>query len=106
MTREVVYGKCPACAICMKLDILIDICMLIKSLRDLKSRRTYHLTYRGYVLIKRTFGDLCRSNGESYDFKAMDTFYQHAKIYQYRMPILIKIGKTGNVPPKRDTSRR
>ena len=30
-----------------------------------------------------TFGDLCRSSGESYDFGAMETFVQHANIYQY-----------------------
>src|SRR5277367_4177455 len=30
-----------------------------------------------------TFSDLCRSNGGSYDFGAMKTFVQHAKIYQY-----------------------
>src|SRR5277367_4065598 len=30
-----------------------------------------------------TFGDLFRSNGGSYDFGAMETFNQHAKIYQY-----------------------
>src|SRR5277367_502183 len=30
-----------------------------------------------------TFGDLCRSNGGSYDFEAVETFVQHAKIYQY-----------------------
>src|SRR5277367_966146 len=30
-----------------------------------------------------TFGDLCRLNGGSYDFNAIETFDQHAKIYQY-----------------------
>src|SRR5277367_5072604 len=30
-----------------------------------------------------TFGDLSRSNGGSYDFGAMGTFVQHAKIYHY-----------------------
>src|SRR5258706_14928369 len=29
------------------------------------------------------FGDLCRSNGGSYDFGAIETFDQHAKIYKY-----------------------
>src|SRR5277367_2899932 len=30
-----------------------------------------------------TFGDLCRSSGWSYNFGAMETFVQHAKIYKY-----------------------
>src|SRR5277367_1632600 len=30
-----------------------------------------------------TFDDPCRSNGGSYDFGAMETFVQHAKIYKY-----------------------
>src|SRR5258706_14638124 len=30
-----------------------------------------------------TFGDLCRSNDGSYDFGAIKTFDQHAKIYKY-----------------------
>src|SRR5258705_8113 len=30
-----------------------------------------------------TFGDLCRSNGGSYYFGAIETFDQHAKIYRY-----------------------
>src|SRR5277367_1324820 len=30
-----------------------------------------------------TFDDPCRSNGGSYDFGAMETFVQHAKIYNY-----------------------
>src|SRR5258706_6387294 len=30
-----------------------------------------------------TFGDPCRSNGGSYDFGAIETFDQHAKIYKY-----------------------
>ena len=29
------------------------------------------------------FSSLCRSNSGSYDFGAMETFNQHAKIYQY-----------------------
>ena len=37
-------------------------------------------SYRGYYTT--TFGDLCRSRGASYDFWAMETFDQHAKIYQ------------------------
>src|SRR5277367_1048155 len=35
------------------------------------------------VMRNMTFGDLCRSNGGSYDFGAMETFDQHANIYQY-----------------------
>src|SRR5277367_6479402 len=37
------------------------------------------------VLIKMTnmtIGDLCRSSGGSYDFGAMETFDQHANMYQ------------------------
>src|SRR5277367_6626612 len=30
-----------------------------------------------------TFGDLCRSNGRSYNFGAKETFVQYAKIYKY-----------------------
>ena len=30
-----------------------------------------------------TFGDLCRSNGGSYDFGPMETLNQHAKFYRY-----------------------
>src|SRR5277367_5694515 len=30
-----------------------------------------------------TFGDHCRSRGGSYDFEAMETFVQHAKIYKH-----------------------
>src|SRR5277367_6455454 len=36
-----------------------------------------------FAIFTTTFGDLCRSNGGSYDFGAMETFVQHAKIYQY-----------------------
>src|SRR5277367_5322938 len=53
-----------------------------------RSRKTHRLTYRGHQKVKfaiftNTFGDLCRSMGASYDFGAMETFDQHAKIYQY-----------------------
>src|SRR5258706_14127316 len=52
-----------------------------------QSRRTHRLTYRGHqrytFVIFIIFGDLCRSNGGSYDFGAIETFDQHAKIYQY-----------------------
>ena len=65
-------------------------------------RRTHRLTYRGHrrphiFLLKITnmnFGDLCRSNGGSYDFGAMKTFVQHAKI----LSILIQIVRGGNFP--------
>src|SRR5277367_4258839 len=36
-----------------------------------------------FAIFTTTFVDLCRSNGGSYDFSAMETFVQHAKIYKY-----------------------
>src|SRR5277367_5533932 len=48
-----------------------------------------------------TFGDLCRSNGGSYDFGAMETFDQHAKFYQYAEFHKHRTGGTfpiGNMP--------
>src|SRR5277367_6708657 len=48
-----------------------------------------------------TFGDLCRSNGWSYDFGAMETFDQHAKFYQYAEFHRNRIGgifPIGNLP--------
>src|SRR5277367_3872833 len=42
----------------------------------------YHIEFFPYP-DNWAFGDLCRSNGGSYDFGAMETFVPHAKIYKY-----------------------
>ena len=82
------YGKCPACAIFMKFGIPIYLCMLIKSLHNptVVGPTVWHTDVtEGHIChcIIRTFGDLCRSNGGSYDFGTMETFDQHAKTYLY-----------------------
>src|SRR5258706_6051818 len=87
VTHSEGLGKLKPLEILMKIGILIDLCMLIKSLHGPQSRRTHRLTYRGHLFMMKmtnmTFGDLCRSIGGSYDFGAIETFDQHAKIYQY-----------------------
>src|SRR5258706_10540469 len=69
----------------MKIAILIDLCMLIKSLYGPKfvgpTDRPTEVTKGTSIFI--IFGDLCRSIGGSYEFGAIETFDQHAKIYQY-----------------------
>src|SRR5277367_5582975 len=62
-----------------------------------------------FVIVIRTFGDLCRSNGWSYDFGAMETFNQHAKIYRYAEFHKNRTGRTfpiGKVPCPFTTSIR
>src|SRR5258706_15346370 len=50
---------------------------------DFHPNRTGHDFPIGSFPCPLTFGSLCRSSGGSYEFEAMETFNQHANIYQY-----------------------